>query len=77
LDVFSRPRRGRGQGQGCGGQAIRSSRPHTPGEAGRRALRRRLRGMTVNQRAFCMGNALVVDMVRKIGRVIAKDETLT
>jgi len=33
--------------------------------------------MTDNQRAFCMGNALVVDMVRKIGRVIAKDETLT
>ncbi len=34
-------------------------------------------GMTDNQRAFCMGNALVVGLVEKVARVIAKDSGLT
>lgn len=32
-------------------------------------------GMTDSQRTFCMGNALVVDLVRRIGEVISCDET--
>jgi DNA (cytosine-5)-methyltransferase 1 len=33
-------------------------------------------GMTANQRAFCMGNALVVGVVERIARVIALREGL-
>jgi DNA (cytosine-5)-methyltransferase 1 len=33
-------------------------------------------GMSDSQRAFCMGNALVVGLVERIGRVIAKDAGL-
>lgn len=32
--------------------------------------------MTDNQRAFCMGNALVIGVIERIGRVIAKDSGL-
>ncbi len=32
--------------------------------------------MTDNQRAFCMGNALVVGVIERVGRIIAKDSGL-